>query len=598
MSRYISRYEKKQASRYKQEYRKPDKKLNKKKVFAVVVIIAVIILGIIKLNKKQPEIIEKSLENTVKVEAKYFSCLNDNKWGIIDETGNQIIPCEYDEMIQMPDSSKDIFICYYDVDYNSNQYKTKVLNKEDKEILTGYEQVEGIMNTAGGESMWYESNVLKFKKDEKIGLIDFSGKVVLQANYDDIKALDSVRNRLIITKENKRGLVDTAGNIIVDTNYDDIIGELTSSKTGYITVLESEGNKLYGYISSNGDKRIDPQYNEISIISDIKDPNKILLVVKKEDKYGIVDEQNNQILPIEFEEIDGLFTNNMFVCKKDSKWGIVNSNNEVIIDYNYLSCVINSKCIIVRSSKNEQMYDFEGKAISENTYDKIYGPNDEFMIVEKSNKYGVYSLADSKEIISPSYKRIEYISNGLFSVQKSSSKYAIINKENEELTEYKYTNISGLGTTSLIECSDSNNSFLLNLNMDEIASLDKYSINLKDNYITATKDEKIKYYDLNGVEITAKDVYTNNKLFVDIKDEKYGYVDYQGNVVLDNIYEDATEFNSKGFAAVKQNGKWAVVNSAGNIITDFIYEFKNNEEISFIGSWYLKTNEILQYYTK
>ena len=554
--------------------------------------------GITKLNKNQPEIIEKSIENVVQVEAKYFSCLQNNKLGIIDEIGNQIIPCEYDEMIQMPDASKDIFICYYDIDYNTNQYKTKVLNKENKEILTGYEQVEGIMNTAGGESMWYESNVLKFKKNEKIGLIDFSGKVVLQADYDDIKALDSVRNRLVIAKDNKKGLVDTAGNIIVDTNYDDIVGELTSSKTGYITVIESEGNRLYGYISSNGDKRIDCQYDEISIISDIQDLNKILLVVKKEDKYGIIDEQNNQVLPIEYEEIDSLFTNNVFACKKDSKWGIINSNNEVVVDYNYLSCVINSKCIIAKSNKNEQMLDFEGKAISENTYDKIYGPNDEFMIVEKSNKYGVYSLAENKEIIAPLYKRIEYISNGLFSVQKSSSKYAIINKENEELTDYKYNNISSLRNTSLIECSDANSSILLNSNMDEIVVLDKFSITLEDNYITGTKDEKVKYYNLNGEEITAKEVYKNNKMFVDIKDNKYGYVDYQGNIVVDHIYEDAIEFNQKGFAAVKQDGKWAVINSAGNIITDFIYEFKNNEDINFIGSWYLKTNEILQYYTK
>lgn len=597
MSRYISRYEKKQASRYKQEYRKPDKKLNKKKVFAVIVIIAVIIFGIAKLNQKQPEIIEKSLENTAEVEAKYFSCLQDNKWGIIDENGNQIIPCEYDEMIQMPDVSKDIFICYYDIDYNTNQYKTKVLNKENKEILTGYEQVEGIMNTAGGESVWYESNVLKFKKNDKIGLIDFSGKVVLEAKYDDIKSLDFVRNRLIITKENTKGLVDTAGNIIVDTNYDDIIGELTSSKTGYITVLESDGNKLYGYISANGDKNINPQYDEISIISDIQDSNKILLVVKKEDKFGIVDEQNNQILPIEFEEIDSLFTNNVFACKKDSKWGVVNSNNQVVIDYNYLSCVINSKCIIVKSSKNEQMFDFEGKAIQETTYDKIYGTNDDFMIIEKSDKYGVYSLADNKEIIAPSYKRIEYISNGLFSVQKS-NKNAIVNKENEELTEYKYNNISALEGTSLIECTDASNSILLDSNMQEIATLDKFSITLKDNYIIATKDEKVKYYDFNGMEITAKEACKDNKLFVDIKDDKYGYVDNQDNVVVDYDYDDAIEFNKKGFAAIKKDGKWAVINSAGNIITEFIYEFKNKEDINFIGSWYLKTNEILQYYTK
>ena len=78
-------------------------------------------------------------------------------------------------MIVIPDEKTDVFLCTYDVDYNTGTYKTKALNSKNDEILTGYDTIEAIANK-DVNSLWYEENILKVKKDGKYGLIDLKGK--------------------------------------------------------------------------------------------------------------------------------------------------------------------------------------------------------------------------------------------------------------------------------------------------------------------------------------------------------------------------------------------------------------------------------------
>lgn len=336
MSRYKSRYEEKASRRYNQDGRK----LNKKKVFFCVLILVLIILSIVKLTKK-PKIVEKQVGGTDisenAINEKYFLCLENKKWGIIDDVGNVVVAPEYDEMVQIPNPEKDLFICYYDINYDTKEYKTKVLNKEGKELFTDFSQVEAIMNTASGDNYWYEQNVLKFKKDDKFGLIDFSGKVILDPSYQAIEALDSIKNRIVVSKDGKKGLVDTNGNTIIEAKYDDILGELTSNKTGYITVQNEENNKKYGYVSANGDKSVPTEYEEISILSNLGEKQEIYLLAKKDNKYGVISEDNREIIKAEYEEIDSSYKDNVFAVKKDDKWGVIKEGNELVTEIKYAS---------------------------------------------------------------------------------------------------------------------------------------------------------------------------------------------------------------------------------------------------------------------
>ena len=81
-------------------------KLNIKKVIAVILAIIVIIMFIIIIKN-----IVSSDENNGKISSlSYFASFHDNKWGIIDSSGKDVIEPSYEEMIVVPDEKKDVFI--------------------------------------------------------------------------------------------------------------------------------------------------------------------------------------------------------------------------------------------------------------------------------------------------------------------------------------------------------------------------------------------------------------------------------------------------------------------------------------------------------
>ena len=94
----------------------------------------------------------------------YFATYKDNKWGVIDSAGNDVIDPSYKEMIVVPNSKSAVFICTYDVNYETGEYKTKALNEKNQEIFTGYDQIEPIQNTDKSKNLTYDKNVIKIKK--------------------------------------------------------------------------------------------------------------------------------------------------------------------------------------------------------------------------------------------------------------------------------------------------------------------------------------------------------------------------------------------------------------------------------------------------
>ena len=115
-------------------------KLNYQKVLAVILAIAVIIMFIfiIKNVFNEREKLNKDYE--------YFVLYSANKWGVINQEGEEVISPSYREMIVIPDKTKDVFICTYDINEESGEYKTKAINKKNEAIFTKYEQVEAISN--------------------------------------------------------------------------------------------------------------------------------------------------------------------------------------------------------------------------------------------------------------------------------------------------------------------------------------------------------------------------------------------------------------------------------------------------------------------
>ena len=231
-------------------------KLNLKKVFAVILAFIVFIMfifiikGILTKDKEQVKITSKD----------YVVIFQNNKWGVMDSNGNQVIDPSYQEMITIPNKKEDVFLCIYDVNYQTGEYKTKALNSKNEEILTQYEQVEAISNQDANQNVWYEDKAIKVKKDGKYGIINLEGKELTPCQYDNISAIEEMKNALKVAKDGKEGILNNEGKEILPMQYTEITSLGKDNKEGFIVKGE---NGKYGIVNYSNEPVIEAKYDEI-----------------------------------------------------------------------------------------------------------------------------------------------------------------------------------------------------------------------------------------------------------------------------------------------------------------------------------------------
>ena len=134
--------------------------MNKKKlVILIVVILVIIVLATILtlwLTKRAKYVYD--IEEVSHIE---YNTINiDNRYGIIDGSGNIVIEPNYD-VIQIPNPAKPIFVCMSNYNTETKEFETKVLNEKREQIFTGYESVQAIPTATTKDGIPFERNVLK-----------------------------------------------------------------------------------------------------------------------------------------------------------------------------------------------------------------------------------------------------------------------------------------------------------------------------------------------------------------------------------------------------------------------------------------------------
>ena len=131
----------------------------KKKVL-ICICIVLIILGIIFIirNNEYKQKINYTIEQIG--EENYFLLMQNNKFGVINKNGDIIIDPIYD-IIEMPNPSKDIFICKNNYNVDTGDYNIQVFNQNKDQILFQYYLVEAIPLNNVENNGYYEKSVLK-----------------------------------------------------------------------------------------------------------------------------------------------------------------------------------------------------------------------------------------------------------------------------------------------------------------------------------------------------------------------------------------------------------------------------------------------------
>lgn len=488
-------------------------KLNYQKVFAVIIAIAVVIMFIFIIRNVLKE------RKEIKKEYEYFALYAQNKWGVINQDGEEVIQPSYQEMIVIPDKTKEVFICTYNVNEENGTYQTKAVNSNNEEILTGYDQIEALDNMDKNGNVWYEENVLRVKKNGKYGLIDLLGKEILPVEYDEITVLDGTENSILIKKADKIGLVNDTGSIIIECNYKEIKKLGDTYKDGYITIDE-------------------------------------------QGKYGVISATKKQILDNKYDEISQVALKEYYQVKEDEKVKLINSKGETVI---------------------------------ENGFDQIKSVTTNGIIFEKNNLFGEMNTS-GEMVLEAGYQDLKEANNGIY-IAKQNDKYGIIDNVGNIQIPFEYQIITYNEKAKLFLADDSEYKTSIIDNQYNIKATGILSeINTDEEYIRMRVDDDYKYYNLKGEEISNIEALKNNTIFLSKKDGKYGFVDKKGKAITEYIYDDATEQNQYGYAAVKKDGLWGSIDKEGKESIEPKYNLENNLKIDFIGKWHLGEDLNMNYY--
>ena len=294
-------------------------------------------------------------------------------------------------------------------------------------------------------------------------------------------------------------------------------------------------------------------------------------------------------------------TNHVFVIEKSKKYGIANLEGKLIVPVQYNQIDITGIYLYAQNEQGVTVYNSNGTQANIDTNVSILNTSNEKYKIrinnEEGTKYGVINK-EGKQLIEEKYNYIEYLYDNYFIVSSENGKLGIVDdKENEKISIQKDA-IQKIQETELLQVSITENKIteLYNKNMGKICEMKNAMIEVNENYIKVYNEMEVKYFSKEGRELKNTEVYPNNKLFVTQKDGKYGYQDVNGNLVVNNQYDKAYEFNDYGFASVQKEGKWGAINEQGEEVVIPTYEMEEQVEPFFIGKYYRITYGFGEFY--
>lgn len=560
-------------------------KNNKVKILILAMLIVLLGIGIY--------IISKSKKNNYSVEEiskyKYHQLNKAGKYGVISAKGDILVEPEYDS-IKIPNPEKDVFIC-------DKENSTVILNENNEEILKQYEEVTAISINGIVSSLPYEKRVLKYKQDGKYGLIDYNGKVITKAIYDEIKGLENKESELLVKKDGKYGVINDRGVKLIKEEYDGIVadGYYTEKDkyalSGYITNNRTNNGYRYGYLNYKLEKVLKTEYNEVTRVLEIDEGQDVYIIASKNGKYGIL-KNNKKVVNYDYQDIEYDANNNVFILQRNLQYGVSDINGKSILPVQYKELEFKGIYIQVleRETEDYKYFNLEGSEIKEAKYTSVLKTdvNNYFITINQDGLYGIINK-DQKELVENKYNYLEYLFDEFFIAAKEDGKLGIINTKDSILVEFKYEILQKIQDTNVVEAKilKENKSELYGKGMEKICSVNNAYIYKRDNYIEVYLVEDTRYFDLEGKELTAQEIFKENKLFARKIDNKWGFVNKQNNVVVEAIYDKVTEFNSYGFAGIKKDGKWGVINDSGEIVIEPTYNIEEtNTAPEFLGQYY------------
>lgn len=300
---------------------------------------------------------------------------------------------------------------------------------------------------------------------ENAGVIDRSGKLLVEAKYQDIYIPNQSKDVFIAYMDDDNYKILNRNEEEIFKDYSEVACLETSEPTELVfekNVLRYKEDNMYGLIDLEGNKITDAIYEKVSSLTN--KPGNIL--VKKDGLYGIINFKGDEIIPIKYNSISG----DEF-CLEAYGYAlsgyIVSVKTETGIMYGYI--------------------DYNGNEVLKPEYETItrvleYDDKDDiYLVVRNNGKKGVFK--NGKQIIDFEFQTINYSDTANVFIVERTGKYGFYNNKGNKILEPKYSKYQLAGNYISVQKEGENKLFDLNGNL----------INT-DNYLTIIEVENSSYF--------------------------------------------------------------------------------------------------------
>lgn len=515
-----------------------------------------------------------------KCEYGYIKVQKNNLYGLLDESGKEIISCSYEKLEVLSDN--EILV---EKIFNDPNLYSKFLWKGHKSII----KQRLILNNKG----YYVLNLNKSNMS-----------LVMTQKYDWIYPFHDGIAR--IEKNGKWGFINQVGEEIVLFERD-----IKVSDFSYGLALIKRNNNSFYYINSTGNVVIDSDnlgLNDCFPYS-FKDDYAIII---RNSKFGMIDKTGEIIIPTEYDYI-GLYDKSIGLVKigKTTKDGIkygysaINGNIVIPCKYKSINNITNRTDLFIASygEQDENPFIPFGTA----PFYKIINRNDEIVIpiafheiqidnylptyyqkltfsvyecdtsIEKGLEYGIKQMP---YVFIISDKTIDgYCRKALVLIYKIGNTYMFAQADINLMSARQLSPLNIKGDIvykgvavvyNAVEFKDAKGCNSKSKSNFSLAHSEKlFDLIPLDKITTINPRFKISKEEFNRIVETVKSNHAS-EISIDIN-HKYSYVDKNNYEILPYKFDEALPFN-EDLASVKKQNKWGCINLKGDIIIPYIYD--------------------------
>ena len=302
----------------------------------------------------------------------------DGKYGLIDRKGKYKIIPQYEELyFENNDSGLLKF-------KNNGLYG--LINKSGKVIIPNkYENLGDI-----------ENGFVAAESNGNYGLIDVKDNVIAPFIYTYLGSVKNGYSFSFSEKGNpKMGLMNLSGKVLLNPVYDHIYTSLDE-----VRLIE---NRKKGIANKYGTVLLKPEYR-----SDFEGFNEGLMLLEKDGKFGFTN-INGQIVIDLIYDAARPFSEGLAPVLKDGKWGFINKKGETSIDFKFVGVMVSFHDGFAAYGKRKVssgghyttdkwgLIDKKGNIVIQNKYDNVMVAYNNNFIVELDGKKLL--INDKEEVI-------------------------------------------------------------------------------------------------------------------------------------------------------------------------------------------------------